>query len=262
MISEVRDWIEKRDPHHPLRRPRDYKPDGTRRRTWYRPERKYRLAYRRRPFTIFITTVAAVIATSLAGVATTSVVGSIFANSAFAGSGWANCSSPITWSTDTSNLTPDQAALVRPDLAAAFEAWSKASGLIFADKGEVPVKYDDSTTKLQTGVDLNRNIAVYFIPDSESSIITRSVVGYGTPTRVFSDTKEIVSGYFVVSTDYLVRTNSERRRVLFMHELGHALGLADSDDPDNIMFRYLDTTVSLGAGDIAGIQAIEKACIG
>ncbi|MDO9486557.1 MAG: matrixin family metalloprotease [Actinomycetota bacterium] len=259
-MSDEPKWTEKRNPHHPLRRPRDYLPDGNRRRTWFKHERKYRLAYRRRPFATFITTVAAVIATSLAGVATTSVVGSIFANSAFAGSGWALCSSPITWTTDTSNLTAAQAALVRPDLEAAFAAWSKASGLAFADKGEVPVKYDDSTTKLQLSQEMNRNIAVYFVPDSESSIITRSVVGYGTPTRVFSDTNEIVAGYFVVSTDYLVRTNSERRRVLFMHELGHALGLADSDDPDNIMFRYLDTTVKLGPGDVAGILAIEKAC--
>ena len=122
------------------------------------------------------------------------------------------------------------------------------------------VTYDDATSSVKPVVDLNRNIAVYFVPDSKSSIITRSVVGYGTPSRVFPDTKEIVNGYFVVSTDYLVKTNSARRQVLFTHELGHALGLADSDDPSNIMFRYLDTAEVLGAGDIAGIKAIEKVC--
>ena len=261
MIEQVRDWVEKRDPNHPLRKARDYQADGvTRRRTWFKPERKYRLAYRRRPFATFITTVAAVIATSLAGVATTTVVGSIYSNTSFAGSGWATCASPITWTTDTSYLTPAQAALVRPDLAAAFAAWSKASGLTFADKGEVPVKYDDATTTVTPVVDMTRNIAVFFVPDAKSSIITKSVVGFGTPSRVFADTKEIVNGYFVVSTDYLVRTDSQRRQQLFMHELGHALGLADSDDPGNIMFRYLDTTQTPGEGDVAGIKAIEKVC--
>ena len=261
MIEHVQDWVEKRNPNHPLRKARDYRADGvTRRRTWFKPERKYRLAYRRRPLATFITTVAAVIATSLAGVATTTLVGSIYSNTAFAGSGWATCSSPITWTTDTSNLTPAQAALVRPDLAAAFAAWSKASGLTFQDKGEVAVKYNDATTTVVPVVDMKRNIAIYFVPDAKSSLITKTVVGYGTPSRVYADTKEIVNGYFVVSTDYLVHTNNASRQQLFMHELGHALGLADSDDPGNIMFRYLDTSQVPGAGDIAGIKAIEKAC--
>lgn len=40
--------LDKRNPNHPLRRAKDYV-NGQRRRKWSKPERKYRLAYRRRP---------------------------------------------------------------------------------------------------------------------------------------------------------------------------------------------------------------------
>jgi len=258
-MDELPAGYDRRRPDHPLRRPRDYRPDGTRRRTWFKHERRYRLAYRRRPFATALSTAAAVLATSIVAWGTTRV-GSIYSDTAFAGSGWATCSTPITWTTDTSEMTPRQAAVVRPDLAAAFEAWAKASGLTFADAGEMQVFYDDATTTIRPSRDLKRNIAVYFVPDAKSTLITRRVVGFGTPSRVFPNSKEIVNGYFVVSTDYLIKTNSDDRRVLFMHELGHALGLADSDDPGNVMFRYLDTSGQLANGDIEGIQAIEKVC--
>ncbi len=263
-VPELPVGYERRNPNHPLRRPGDYRPDGvTRRRRWFRYERHYRLTYRRRPLATVLSTIAAVLATSLVAWGTTRV-GSIYTDSAFAGSGWATCSTPITWTTDTSNLSPKQAAVVRPDLAEAFSAWSKASGLNFADGGELSMIYDDATTTVKPVKVVNRNIAVYFVPDSESSIITRTVVGYGTPSRVMASSKEIVGGYFVISTDYLVRTTSEDRQLLFMHEVGHALGLADSDDPGNLMFRYLDTNTStkqqIASGDIAGIKSIEKVC--
>jgi len=261
-VSNEQGGYDRRDPNHPLRRPQDYRPDGNRRRRWSAPERKVRLTYRRHPVTTVLCTVGAVMATSVLAWGTT-VVGSIYTDTTFSGSGWANCSTPITWTTDTSNLSPAQAAVVRPDVAAAFAAWSKASGYTFADGGEIAVKYDDATSTVKPVLDINRNIAVYFVPDSKSTTLSKSVVGFGSPSRVFAETREIVNGYFVVSTDYLVRSDSQKRRMLFMHELGHALGLADSDDPDNIMFRYLDTDDSIGrvgAGDTAGIHAIEKTC--
>ena len=65
-----------RDGSHPLRRPKDYV-NGVRRRKWSKPERKYRLAYRRRPLATATSTLAAVVAS--AGIAYGSVqVASIF----------------------------------------------------------------------------------------------------------------------------------------------------------------------------------------
>lgn len=57
---------ERRSPSHPLRRPDDYLPDGvTRRRRWSRPERAYRLRYRRRPFATVLATVSAILVTAV-----------------------------------------------------------------------------------------------------------------------------------------------------------------------------------------------------
>jgi hypothetical protein len=57
---------ERRSATHPLRRPGDYLPDGvTRRRRWSRPERYYRLTYRRRPFATVLATLAAVLVTAV-----------------------------------------------------------------------------------------------------------------------------------------------------------------------------------------------------
>ena len=52
---------ERRDPHHPLRRTKDYRPDGTRNRRWSAPERSYRLTYRRRPITTLLSTILAIL---------------------------------------------------------------------------------------------------------------------------------------------------------------------------------------------------------
>ena len=107
---------------------------------------------------------------------------------------------------------------------------------------------------------MNRNIAVYFVPNARSTMITREVVGFASPNKVFADTKEIVGGYMVLSADYVQLVDAVHRRALFMHELGHALGLTDSDDPGNVMYRYLDKNATLASGDIAGLKAIEKVC--
>lgn len=52
---------ERRNPLNPLRRAKDYRPDGTRRRRWSGPERSYRLSYRRRPLLTLVSTIVAVL---------------------------------------------------------------------------------------------------------------------------------------------------------------------------------------------------------
>ncbi|MDP1876980.1 MAG: hypothetical protein Q8M17_05435 [Actinomycetota bacterium] len=68
---------ERRDTHHPLRRVNDYLPDGTTRtRRWSRPERTYRLTYRRHPMATLASTIAAMAAlVMLAGTATVATTG-------------------------------------------------------------------------------------------------------------------------------------------------------------------------------------------
>lgn len=250
---------QRRDPTHPLRREKDYRPDGTRRRRWFAPERKYRLSYRRRPFATAASTAAAIIATPLIAYGTTQVA-SIFENTPYKDSGWSSCETPITWTTDTSNLPADMAETVRPRLAKAFSNWSKESGYTFLDAGESPVVYDNASSSIRPVADLNRNISIYFVNDSESDMLTKSVVGYASPSLVWTDSREITGGYAVFNIDYLKVAGEKKHVALFTHEIGHALGLADSKDSGNIMYYLVDKNSSLGDGDVSGLRAIIKPC--
>jgi len=250
---------DRRDGTHPLRRPRDYRPDGQRRRRWSRPERAYRLTYRRRPFATILSTIGAVLTTSLIAVAT-SRVGSIYTDSTYNSSGWAVCSTPISWTTDMHNLPPEIASKVRPQVAQAFAAWGQAAGYTFVDGGEAPVAFDNAKSTVTPVADINRNIAIYFVPDADSDRITKTVVGFASPNLVYPGSKEIVGGYMAMSADYIASVNAARQYALILHEMGHALGLADSTDPGNVMYGQVDTRAGLANGDIEGLKAIEKVC--
>lgn len=43
---------------------------------------------------------------------------------------------------------------------------------------------------------------------------------------------------------------------VFMHELGHSLGLADNDDPSSIMYKYYTGNTSLSSGDINDLDSL------
>lgn len=245
---------DKRSPLHPLRKPNDYREDGSRRRRWSKTERKYRLSYRRRPFATAASTAAAIVAS--AGIAYGGVqVASIFAGTPYENSGWAVCNTPITWSTDGGS------AYTR-DLKWAFDKWSAASGYTFAYAGEIPTVYDDNNTSVSTVATIDNNISIVFLRDIQSNFLTSEVVGFASPNMVWENDKQIVGGYAGFNVDYLVYASQKDRRSLFMHEIGHALGLADSDDQSNIMYRYIDGQQKIGSGDVEGLKVLVKPCKG
>ena len=75
-----------------------------------------------------------------------SQVESIFTESRpeLTGSGWADCEVPITWSLDTTRLTPAETKVAVEQLTGDFAKWGAASGLTFEYVGEVPVVYNDT----------------------------------------------------------------------------------------------------------------------
>lgn len=241
-----------RDGSHPLRREKDYI-NGQRRRRWSKPERKYRLSYRRRPVATVLSTMAAVIASSTIAYGSVQVA-SIFAGTEYENSGWAVCDTPITW-------TVDGGPAYHNDLRWAFDKWQNASGYKFAFAGEVPTNFDDINTVIETIPSIDNNIAIKFLRDTQSRFLTETIVGFASPSKVWANDKEITGGYAGFNIDYLVNASQKDRRSLFMHEIGHALGLSDSDDPSNIMYRFIDGQQKIGEGDISGLQALVKPCI-
>jgi uncharacterized protein YbaR (Trm112 family) len=192
-----------------------------------------------------------------------SQVPSIFdeSNPSFSGAGWARCDTPITWSLDTSRLTPAEAQLAATQMTTDFEKWGASSGLAFRYVGEVPVSYDDTTYTLTSpNRPSDRHIYVTFLHDADSTLLDERTVGFATPTKVFQSNKEIVEGSVVLGIEYVAKANRLHRSSLYLHELGHALGLGHGAIKDDAMYYIVDTTNELSPADIAGIKALTKVC--
>lgn len=248
MNKHVKDM---RDGSHPLRRPKDYV-NGVRRRKWSKPERKYRLAYRRRPFATAASTVAAVLASATIAYGG-SQVASIFQGTQYDNSGWATCEAPISWTIDTGTN-------FQQDLSWAFNQWAEKTGYEFIYAGEAETTFDDTNSRLASVAEMNRNIAITFMPDRNSTMLTDKVVGFAGPSLVYGDSKTIVGAYIVFNIDYSISATQKQRRALFLHEIGHALGLADSKDPNNVMYWTVDRNLTLTQEEALSAVQLRKDC--
>jgi len=180
-----------------------------------------------------------------------------------AGSGWATCSAPITWAVDTGTLSDEESARALADMEWAFGQWAQASGLSFQFAGTIDLAYDDIAFSLKPAdgsVVPSRNIFLAVVSDEESERMDARTVGLGSPSQVWPSTKEIVGGEAVFSTEHVRSAGRSQTRSLFMHELGHVLGLAHADDDANIMYSLVTDHVDLGEGDINGVRMMTKSC--
>ncbi len=192
-----------------------------------------------------------------------SQVASIFVGSApeLINSGWADCDTPVTWSVDTSRLSAADQQMAITQFTSDFAKWGAASGLDFQYVGEVPVVYDDSNYVVTSDVHPSeRHIYVAFLQDAESTLLDTRTVGFASPTKVWQDSKEIVEGSVVLSIDYVRKINKARQSALYLHELGHALGLGHGTSDQNVMYYLVDDNNTLSPGDIEGIRNLIKAC--
>lgn len=222
---------------------------------------------RRSPRAIWPSVTVVASAMVLTGVAVVSYavtpVPSFFADSQteLLGAGWANCQTPITWSVDTSRLSASDAKIAVKQMSDDFSRWSTASGLKFQFVGEVPISYNDTTYQV-TGATQpsNRHIFVGFLNDADSSLLDSRTVGFAAPSQVTFTNKEIVSGSIVLSVDYVKRVNAKKESALYLHELGHALGLGHGAAKADVMYPIVETNNELSPGDIEGIRALTKIC--
>lgn len=230
-----------------------------------RTDRRSRDRRRGKPAWQFATVVVSAVFLSVIGVVAyaESQVASIFAGSApdLIDSGWADCDTPITWSMDASRITAADARTARVQLTKDLSKWAEVSGLDFQFVGEVPVIYNDTTYVVTSEVHPSpRHIYIAFLRDQDSSLLDQRTVGFASPTRVWKDSKQIVEGSMVLGIEYVKRASAQQRSAVYLHELGHVLGLGHGTEPENVMYYLVDGNNTLSPGDVEGIRNLIKAC--
>ncbi len=243
------------DDTEPQRRERDRRAGDRRRQDRRRGKPAWQLA----------TVIVSAVFLSVIGVVAyaESQVASIFAGRSpeLINSGWAACDTPITWSIDTSRISPTEAALARAQISRDLAKWGDVSGLTFRYVGQVPVIYDDTTFVVTSDAHPSeRHIYVAFLREDESSLLDQRTVGFASPTKVWKDSRQIVEGSMVLSIEYVKKASAQERSAVYLHELGHVLGLGHGFEPENVMYYLVDDNNTLSPGDIEGIRNLIKAC--
>lgn len=195
---------------------------------------------------------------------------SIFADEGprYDGTGWDVCGTPITWSVDVSQLGPKAAKARIADLEWALGQWGEVSGLSFEFVGRESLTLDPTTVTLRSDANgpKTRHMSFSFLEDKSTRLLNKTTVGLGSPmaqsvtTSDGSTTTSIINGSAIFSIDFLAKASENDVRALLLHEIGHVMGLGHTDDDSQVMHPMLDGDTSLGAGDVAGVQALTESC--
>lgn len=181
------------------------------------------------------------------------------------GSGWERCPEPVTWSLDARDLPHNLRASQQRTITRALNAWSRSTGMTFTYLGPEDLAVAPGSVELApvSGPVRSRHVYIGVLAPQRTTLLDSPVAGRGSPTRVWPDRHVIDSGQVLVSAEY-VRANAtlKPRHVygLYLHEIGHALGLGHAERTVNVMYSELRGRRELGPGDRVGGQALTRDC--
>lgn len=204
--------------------------------------------------------------TSTAAVATDHV--SIYAGKIndLSGAGWAPCAGAVTWSVDPGSLGALELAREVTRLNRALRTWSAATGLDFRYQGPETAAVDGAGLQvgpLDRGAPRPRHIYIAFRGSDSVPAFVNTVYGYAAPTLVDRSTRQISGGFVLIRTDRVrsaAASDPRSLRSLYVHEIGHVLGLGHAQLEANIMYPIVTDQLTLGAGDRAGVRGLLTGC--
>lgn len=188
-----------------------------------------------------------------------------FSQAELSRAGWSTCA-PLRWSVDVTGLTPGPARAEVRRLKGAWRQWSQASGIVVVFAGRERLSFDPSTNGLRPpagSVRQDHHVYVAFKTRAQVPIMASNAVGLAMPTMVMPATQEITAGMAIFRRGYVekqARVSPDGVVNLYLHEIGHVLGLGHASGTDNVMHPTLGQLTRVGSGDRAGASAITQAC--
>lgn len=148
----------------------------------------------------------------------------------------------------------------------AIERVAETSGLPLVFKGSTTVLPTSSNQRGMPGdasyhAPLDRDITVAFSRSGVTDVLPGgSVAGIGGAyswTLTTGDWNEAFYGYAVFDEQVMANLPSNQRVAIYMHEIGHALGLGHYDDARQVMrSTILNTSTFWGNGDSFGLGVV------